>query len=151
MTAKVADFGLSRLAPVQDDEGVLPNHVSTIVKGTPVNLAHCREKMFSVMDSTMGPYPSECVEKFVALALKCCEDKPEDRPSMLDVVRELETIESIFNMMPDADADTVDSKAKFNEPKSSSSFSDSTSRDPFLSSNVSEVYSISGVSLTMPR
>lgn len=37
MTAKVADFGLSRLAPVQDDEGVLPNHVSTIVKGTPVS------------------------------------------------------------------------------------------------------------------
>ncbi|KAM3204794.1 putative LRR receptor-like serine/threonine-protein kinase isoform X5 [Capsicum annuum] len=197
MTAKVADFGLSRLAPVQDDEGVLPNHVSTIVKGTPgyldpeyfltrkltdksdvyslgvvfleiltgmrpishgknivreVNLARDSEKMFSVMDSTMGPYPSECVEKFVALALKCCEDKPEDRPSMLDVVRELETIQSILNMMPDIDADSVDSKAKFNEPKSTSSFSDSTSRDPFISSsNVSGCYSISDVSLTMPR
>ena len=36
LTAKVADFGLSRLAPVLDDEGNLPNHVSTIVKGTPV-------------------------------------------------------------------------------------------------------------------
>ncbi|XP_004249029.1 probable LRR receptor-like serine/threonine-protein kinase At1g06840 [Solanum lycopersicum] len=197
MTAKVADFGLSRLAPVQDDEGVLPNHVSTIVKGTPgyldpeyfltrkltdksdvyslgvvfleiltgmrpishgknivreVNLAHGSEKMFSVMDSTMGSYPSECVEKFVALALKCCEDKPEDRPSMLDVVRELETIQSILNMMPDIDADSVDSKAKFNEPKTSSSFSDCTSKDAFLSSsNVSGAYSISGVSLTMPR
>lgn len=38
LTAKVADFGLSRLAPVQDDEGLLPNHVSTMVKGTPVSL-----------------------------------------------------------------------------------------------------------------
>lgn len=38
LSAKVADFGLSRLAPVQDDEGVLPNHVSTMVKGTPVSL-----------------------------------------------------------------------------------------------------------------
>uniref|UniRef100_M1CNF8 non-specific serine/threonine protein kinase n=1 Tax=Solanum tuberosum TaxID=4113 RepID=M1CNF8_SOLTU len=197
MAAKVADFGLSRLAPVQDDEGVLPNHVSTIVKGTPgyldpeyfltrkltdksdvyslgvvfleiltgmrpishgknivreVNLAHGSEKMFSVMDSTMGSYPSECVEKFVALALKCCEDKPEDRPSMLDVVRELETIQSILNLMPDIDTDSVDSKAKFNEPKTSSSFSDCTSKDAFLSSsNVSGAYSISGVSLTMPR
>lgn len=195
MTAKVADFGLSRLAPVQDDEGVLPNHVSTIVKGTPgyldpeyfltrkltdksdvyslgvvfleiltgmrpishgknivreVNLAHGSEKTFSVMDSTMGPYPSECVEKFIALALKCCEDKPEDRPSMLDVVRELETIQSILNMMPDIDTHSVDSKAKFNEPKSSSSFTD-TSREGFLSSSVSEGYSISGVSLTIPR
>lgn len=35
-TAKVADFGLSRLAPVPDVEGALPGHVSTVVKGTPV-------------------------------------------------------------------------------------------------------------------
>lgn len=37
MTAKVADFGLSRLAPVPDIEGVVPAHVSTVVKGTPVS------------------------------------------------------------------------------------------------------------------
>lgn len=36
-TAKVADFGLSRLAPVPDVEGALPTHVSTVVKGTPVS------------------------------------------------------------------------------------------------------------------
>jgi len=35
-TAKVADFGLSRLAPVPDTEGNIPGHVSTVVKGTPV-------------------------------------------------------------------------------------------------------------------
>ena len=34
--AKVADFGLSRLAPVPDFEGTVPAHVSTVVKGTPV-------------------------------------------------------------------------------------------------------------------
>jgi serine/threonine protein kinase len=33
--AKVADFGLSRLAPVPDLEGATPGHVSTVVKGTP--------------------------------------------------------------------------------------------------------------------
>ena len=38
LNAKVADFGLSRLAPVLDDEGTVPNHVSTIVKGTPVSV-----------------------------------------------------------------------------------------------------------------
>lgn len=37
LMAKVADFGLSRLAPVVDDEGILPNYVSTVVKGTPVS------------------------------------------------------------------------------------------------------------------
>lgn len=35
--AKVADFGLSRLAPVPDLEGATPGHVSTVVKGTPVS------------------------------------------------------------------------------------------------------------------
>lgn len=38
MTAKVADFGLSRLAPILDDNGVGPNYVSTLVRGTPVSL-----------------------------------------------------------------------------------------------------------------
>lgn len=36
--AKVADFGLSRLAPVPDLEGAVPAHISTVVKGTPVRL-----------------------------------------------------------------------------------------------------------------
>ena len=36
--AKVADFGLSRLAPVPDTEGTLPAHISTVVKGTPVSV-----------------------------------------------------------------------------------------------------------------
>jgi serine/threonine protein kinase len=37
-TAKVADFGLSRLAPIPDIDGTVPTHISTIVKGTPVRL-----------------------------------------------------------------------------------------------------------------
>lgn len=36
LTAKVADFGLSRLAPNPELEGNMPDHVSTVVKGTPV-------------------------------------------------------------------------------------------------------------------
>jgi len=35
--AKVADFGLSKLAPIPDLSGATPEHVSTIVKGTPVS------------------------------------------------------------------------------------------------------------------
>ena len=38
LTAKVADFGLSRLAPNLDAEGNVPGYVSTVVKGTPVCL-----------------------------------------------------------------------------------------------------------------
>lgn len=155
--AKVADFGLSRLAPMPDVEGNLPGHVSTVVKGTPgyvdpeyfltrkltdksdvyslgvvflelltgqqpisngknivreVTLAYQSGLIFSIIDSRMGPYPSECMEKFVSLALRCCRNETEARPSMSEVVRELE---NICLMIPDSDASTtvtrpVDSK-----------------------------------------
>ncbi|KAK1437182.1 hypothetical protein QVD17_02969 [Tagetes erecta] len=135
--AKVADFGLSRLAPVLDETGAGPNYISTLVRGTPgyldpeyllthkltdksdvyslgvvfleiltgmkpishgknivreVKIAHQTGTMFSIIDNKMGSYPSESVAKFVSLALWCCDDKPEKRPSMLDVVHELEHI-----------------------------------------------------------
>ncbi|KAJ6365852.1 hypothetical protein OIU76_030601 [Salix suchowensis] len=128
LTAKVADFGLSRLAPVLDDEGNLPNHVSTVVRGTPgyldpeyflthkltdksdvyslgivflelltgmhpishgKNIVRESGIMFSIIDNRMGAYPSECVERFVALALSCCHDKQEKRPSIRGVVGKL--------------------------------------------------------------
>ncbi|XP_066348118.1 probable LRR receptor-like serine/threonine-protein kinase At1g06840 isoform X2 [Miscanthus floridulus] len=135
--AKVADFGLSRLAPLPETEGSAPGHVSTVVKGTPGYLdpeyflthkltdksdvyslgvvflelltgmqpiSHGRNivrevlaanqsgMIFSVVDNRMGSYPAECVEKFAALALRCCQDETDSRPSMVEVVRELETI-----------------------------------------------------------
>ncbi|GLT26782.1 hypothetical protein SLA2020_018240 [Shorea laevis] len=135
--AKVADFGLSRLAPMPDIEGATPAYVSTVVKGTPgyldpeyflthkltdksdvyslgvvflelltgmqpishgknlvreVNIAYQSGTIFSVIDGRMGSYPSECVEKFVNLAMKCCQDKTDLRPSMAEVVRTLETV-----------------------------------------------------------
>ncbi|KAI3971354.1 hypothetical protein MKX01_008198 [Papaver californicum] len=37
-SGKVADFGLSRLAPVPDIQGTTPGHVSTVVKGTSVSI-----------------------------------------------------------------------------------------------------------------
>ncbi|XP_019412926.1 PREDICTED: probable LRR receptor-like serine/threonine-protein kinase At1g06840 isoform X3 [Lupinus angustifolius] len=141
--AKVADFGLSRLAPYLDDEGDFPKHVSTVVKGTPgyldpeyllthkltdkcdvyslgivylelltgmqpishgknivreVNVARESGMIYSITDKKMGFYPSECLDKFLSLALSCCQDNPELRPSMLDVVRELE---DIIAMLPE--------------------------------------------------
>ncbi|OEL16367.1 putative leucine-rich repeat receptor-like serine/threonine-protein kinase [Dichanthelium oligosanthes] len=135
--AKVADFGLSRLAPLPETEGSAPGHVSTVVKGTPGYLdpeyflthkltdksdvyslgvvflelltgmqpiSHGRNivrevlaanqsgMIFSVVDNRMGSYPAECVERFAALALRCCQDETDSRPSMVEVVRELEAI-----------------------------------------------------------
>ncbi|KAF5737306.1 putative LRR receptor-like serine/threonine-protein kinase [Tripterygium wilfordii] len=148
--AKVSDFGISRLSPVQDTLGASAQ-ISTAVKGTPgyvdpeyflshkltqksdvyslgvvflelltgmKPISHGRNlvrevctacqsgMMFSIIDGNMGPYPSECVKKFMALALKCCEDETDARPSMLEAVRELENISS---MLPESDTIPSDS------------------------------------------
>ncbi|GKA01421.1 probable LRR receptor-like serine/threonine-protein kinase isoform X2 [Tanacetum coccineum] len=109
LTAKVADLGLSRLAPLLDDYGVGPNYVSTVVRGTPGYLdpkflsTHklTRESdvyslgvvLLEIMTS-MKPilHGKNIVRELVSLTLWRCNDKPEKRPSMLDVVQQLEHI-----------------------------------------------------------
>ncbi|KAI0498139.1 hypothetical protein KFK09_021380 [Dendrobium nobile] len=184
--AKVADFGLSRLAPVPDIEGDLPGHVSTVVKGTPgyldpeyflthkltdksdvyslgvvflelltgrqpilhgknivreVTSAYQSGMIFSAIDSRMGSYPSECVEKFASLALRCCQDETDARPSMPEVVRELEII---WRMSPETYTSPLESVVGElkNETPTSSSLVDS---QPYLSSDVAGSNLISNV------
>ncbi|KAK7294904.1 hypothetical protein RJT34_17803 [Clitoria ternatea] len=183
-TAKVADFGLSRLVPYLDEEGTAPKYVSTVVKGTPgyldpeyllthkltdksdvyslgivflelltgmqpishgknivreVNVARQSGTIYSIIDSRMGLYPTDCLDKFLTLALSCCQDKPEERPSMLDVVRELE---DIIGMFPESETNfsdvTLDHSGKMG-PSSSSSASGShvTREEQHISSYVS--------------
>ncbi|XP_061954285.1 probable LRR receptor-like serine/threonine-protein kinase At1g06840 isoform X1 [Populus nigra] len=184
LTAKVADFGLSLLAPVMDDDGYQPNHVSTVVKGTPgyldpeyfltrkltdksdvyslgvvflelltgmqpiyrgknivreVNIACESDKMFSIIDRRMGSYPSKCIERFVVLALRCCHDKQDKRPSMLEVVRELE---NILRILPETETTEIDSASAYSRKTtptfsgtSASSSSFCTNRDISSSSS----------------
>uniref|UniRef100_A0A2N9F2C4 non-specific serine/threonine protein kinase n=1 Tax=Fagus sylvatica TaxID=28930 RepID=A0A2N9F2C4_FAGSY len=186
-TAKVADFGLSRLAPVPDIEGTVPDHVSTVVKGTPGYLdpeyfltrkltdksdvyslgivflelltgkqpiSHGKNivrevkvgvqsgMIFSVIDERMGPYPSECVVKYLTLALKCCEVDTDARPSMAEVVRELE---SIWLMMPDSDTKSAAPMVIDFEKDLTPSSSSSMMKNPYLSSDVSGIELVSGV------
>ncbi|OAY67259.1 putative LRR receptor-like serine/threonine-protein kinase [Ananas comosus] len=177
--AKVADFGLSRLAPVPDVEGVLPGYVSTVVKGTPgyldpeyflthkltdksdvyslgvvflelltgmkpivhgknivreVTMACQSGKMFEIIDSNMSFYPSECVEKFLSLALKCCREETDSRPSMSEVVRELE---SIWRMVPDANVYPSEYSEISSNKMSKSSSTSLMIENPFTSSDPS--------------
>uniref|UniRef100_A0A2N9FDG0 non-specific serine/threonine protein kinase n=1 Tax=Fagus sylvatica TaxID=28930 RepID=A0A2N9FDG0_FAGSY len=193
-TAKVADFGLSRLAPVPDIEGTVPDHVSTVVKGTPGYLdpeyfltrkltdksdvyslgivflelltgkqpiSHGKNivrevkvgvqsgMIFSVVDERMGPYPSECVVKYLTLALKCCEVDTDARPSMAEVVRELE---SIWLMMPDSDIKSAAPMVIDFEKDLTPSSSSSMMKNPYASSDVSGIELVSGVIPSMtPR
>ncbi|KAM3740111.1 hypothetical protein ACB098_08G074000 [Castanea mollissima] len=184
--AKIADFGLSRLAPLPDIEGTVPAHVSTVVKGTPgyldpeyclthkltdksdvyslgvvflelltgmqpisrgknivreVNVACKSGMIFSIIDGKMGSYPPKCVVNFLNLALKCCEDETNARPSMAEVVRELE---SIWHMMPDSDivlANPLDTDVEKVVTTPSSS---STMKDSYVSSEISNIELVSG-------
>jgi hypothetical protein len=53
----------------------------------------------------MGSCPTECLVIFATLALKCCQDETDARPSMAEVVRELERI---WFMMPESDIRIAD-------------------------------------------
>ncbi|CAI9116278.1 OLC1v1017377C2 [Oldenlandia corymbosa var. corymbosa] len=153
LTAKVADFGLSRLAPIPDTEGFVPAYVSTVVKGTPgyldpayflthqltdksdvyslgvvfleiltgmpaiihgknlvkeVHVACSSDMMLEIIDKSMDSYLPNCVEKFMTLALKCCEEETNARPSMAEVVRELE---DIWALMPESEAKPLESSS----------------------------------------
>lgn len=80
-TAKVADFGLSRLAPVPDLEGATPGHVSTIVKGTPVCTTSLCSPLLSrclVYSSTYKQFlfsfaPIRCMLKLIEKSTQACE------------------------------------------------------------------------------
>lgn len=52
--------------------------------------------MLSIIDQSMGQFPPDCVKNFMKLALRCSQDATKDRPSMLEVVRELENISSML-------------------------------------------------------
>ena len=98
-----------------------------------VNMAYQSGIMFSIIDNRMGAYPSECVERFVVLALDCCHDKQDKRPSMQDVVRELETI---LKMMPESTPTYSGKSTPTYSGKSASSSSFYSSRDPYGSSSL---------------
>ncbi|XP_020575326.1 probable LRR receptor-like serine/threonine-protein kinase At1g06840 [Phalaenopsis equestris] len=186
--AKVADFGLSRLAPAPNIEGDLPGHVSTVVKGTPgyldpeyflthkltdksdvyslgvvflelltgrqpilhgknivreVTLAYQSGMIFSAIDSRMGSYPSDCVEKFISLALRCCQDETDSRPSMPEVVRELDIL---WRMTPETDTSPLESVVGgFKDAKAVPESSSLVETQPYVSSDVSGSNLISSV------
>nr|GMD11532.1 probable LRR receptor-like serine/threonine-protein kinase At1g06840 isoform X1 [Ipomoea batatas] len=124
------------------------SHGKNIVRE--VNVAYSSGMIFSVIDERMGSYPSECVEKFITLALKCCQDDTDSRPSMAEVVRELE---AIWLMMPESDTRIRDSSSVTDSIKDvSSSSASAPMKNPYISTDVSGSDLVSGVVPTItPR
>ena len=105
--------------------------------------------IFSVIDGQMGSYPSECVMRFLTLALKCCKEETDARPSATEMVRELEII---WNMMPDSDIISADPMVTGAEKVVTPPSSSSTVKNPYVSFDVSgnDLVSGAGPSIT-PR
>lgn len=55
-----------------------------------VDLANRSGNLTSLADPSMGPSPGEVLESLLLLGLTCCNENCMTRPSMIDVVRELE-------------------------------------------------------------
>lgn len=90
----------------------------------------------------MGSFPSDCVVKFLSLALKCCQDETDARPSMAEVVRELE---SIWHLMPDFDTKMTYPMEIDTVKVVSLQSSSSAVVNPYVSSDVSGSNLVSGV------
>lgn len=61
-----------------------------VVDVSKVDLANRSGNLISLADPSMGPSPEEVLELLLRLGLKCCNENCTTRPSMIDVVRELE-------------------------------------------------------------
>jgi serine/threonine protein kinase len=68
--AKVADFGLSKLAPIPDLNGATPEHVSTIVKGTPVGIVFITICIF-ILVMTLESAVAEKMYLFLGMTCVC--------------------------------------------------------------------------------
>ncbi|KAL0310105.1 UNVERIFIED_CONTAM: putative LRR receptor-like serine/threonine-protein kinase [Sesamum radiatum] len=114
-----------------------------------VNTACQSGMMFSIIDRSMGVYPSDNVKKFMALALRCSLDETKDRPSMLEVVRELENISS---MVPESDHTALDMLSSGDSVASAPSSSVYDRRSTYLTIDLPGSDLVSGVIPTIkPR
>lgn len=106
-----------------------------------LNIAYEAGSILSAVDARMSSVPAECLENFATLALRCCREETDARPSMAEVVRELEII---WELMPESQvAKTADLSETMTHP--SSSASSSIMRHPYTSMDVSGSDLVSGV------
>lgn len=92
--------------------------------------------MFTLVDNRMGFYSSACVERFGSLAIQCCSDETDARPSMSEVVAELERI---FQMLADDSSHEALATGSSKTVSSPSLLSESSGTEPLVSSSISSI------------
>ncbi|KAK6945675.1 Leucine-rich repeat [Dillenia turbinata] len=98
LNVKVSDFGLSKSMGDTDKY-----HVTTQVKGT-MNLYN----LYGILDPVIASGASlGGLEKFVDLAMHCVEESGVDRPTMGEVVKEIENIMQLAGLNPNAESDSA--------------------------------------------
>lgn len=90
--------------------------------------------LHEIIDPTIGLGPTLIgLEKFVDVAMKCVEDSGSDRPSMSDVVKEIENLLILAGLNPNAESASTSasyedvSKGSSNHPYSNESLSSDVS------------------------
>jgi len=89
----------------------------------------------------MGPHPSECSLKFMTLALRCCQEEAHERPSMGEVVRQLENLLTML----DSDSGITESSASLPAKQVTPASPSSTVHNAFVSFDISGSDLVSGV------
>lgn len=99
--------------------------------------------MSSIIDRDIGAYNLESVKKFMQLALKCCQEETKARPTMLEVVRELENLCSVI---PQSEANNPsDSNGSSSTASGFASTSLYYERNMYISSDYAGSNLVSGV------
>lgn len=114
-----------------------------------IQQAHQRSlagQALSMIDPHVAHYPPELLESFMQFALACCKDMPEARPTMSEVVRDLEELGRKYaDIFPDGyslDMPTMSSRMSTSLPTSypySSRDRDSADTSELLSGTVLHV------------
>jgi hypothetical protein len=68
------------------DDTLLCMHVVQVIAASNAG------KILSFVDPRMGSYNGDALQALFQLGMACCRDHTDDRPSMVEVVRELENI-----------------------------------------------------------